>query len=77
MIRRGVRTLPARRRWCPLIEVDFLFGSQQRELQRTGRLMRAEHPESHDIIMTGVETQKYGKRLWMLQEKGLTVKIAA
>jgi DNA excision repair protein ERCC-3 len=60
-----------------VIEVDFLFGSRQQELQRTGRLMHAEHPERHDIIMTEGEMQKYGKRLWALQEKGFTVKVAA
>jgi DNA excision repair protein ERCC-3 len=60
-----------------VIEVDFLFGSRQQELQRTGRLMHAEKPERHDIVMTEAEMQKYGKRLWALQEKGFTVKIAA
>jgi hypothetical protein len=39
--------------------------------------MHAEHPERHDIIMTEGEMQKYGKRLWALQEKGFTVKICA
>jgi hypothetical protein len=29
----------------------------------------------HDIIMTEEELEKYGKRLWSLQEKGFTVKI--
>jgi hypothetical protein len=28
-------------------------------------------------IMTEGEMQKYGKRLWALQEKGFTVKVAA
>jgi superfamily II DNA or RNA helicase len=60
-----------------VIEVDFLFGSRQQQLQRTGRLMHAEKPERHDIVMTEAEMQKYGKRLWALQEKGFTVKIAA
>jgi len=59
-----------------VIEVDFLFGSRQQELQRTGRLLHADKPERHDIIMTEGEMQKYGKRLWALQEKGFTVKIA-
>jgi DNA excision repair protein ERCC-3 len=60
-----------------IVEVDFLFGSRQQELQRTGRLMHADHPERHDIIMTESEMQKYGKRLWALQEKGFTIKISS
>jgi hypothetical protein len=32
---------------------------------------------SADIILTEGEMQKYGKRLWALQEEGFTVKIAA
>ena len=36
-----------------IIEVDFLFGSRQQELQRTGRLMHSlEKDIRHDIIMT-------------------------
>ncbi len=60
-----------------VIEVDFLFGSRQQELQRTGRLMHADEPERHDIIMTEGEIQKHGKRLWALQEKGFTVKMVS
>ena len=60
-----------------VIEVDFLFGSRQQELQRTGRLMHGDEPERHDIIMTQGEIQKHGKRLWSLQEKGFTVKIVS
>lgn len=61
-----------------IIEVDFLFGSRQQELQRTGRLMHSEaDPKTmrHDIIMTEEEMRQYGKRLWSLQEKGFTVKV--
>lgn len=58
-----------------IIEVDFLFGSRQQELQRTGRLMHSEDAERHDIIMTESEMQSYGKRLWSLQEKGFTIKV--
>ena len=60
-----------------IIEVDFLFGSRQQELQRTGRLLHADKPERHDIIMTEGEMQKYGKWLWALQEKGFTIKVTA
>ncbi len=59
-----------------IIEVDFLFGSRQQELQRTGRLMHSEKTGlRHDIIMTEAEFSQYGKRLWALQEKGFTIKV--
>ncbi len=59
-----------------IIEIDFLFGSRQQELQRTGRLMHSEEKDvQHDIIMTEKEFESYGKRLWALQEKGFTVKV--
>ncbi len=59
-----------------IIEVDFLYGSRQQELQRTGRLMHSEEKKTqHDIIMTQEELESYGKRLWSLQEKGFTIKI--
>lgn len=51
--------------------------SRHQETQRTGWLMHAEKQERHDIIMTESEMQKYGKRLWALQEKGFTVKICS
>lgn len=60
----------------PTIEIDFLYGSRQQELQRTGRLMHSEEKDvRHDIIMTSQELESYGKRLWSLQEKGFTIKI--
>lgn len=59
-----------------IIEVDFLFGSRQQELQRTGRLMHSEAKNTkHDIIMTEQELSSYGKRLWALREKGFNIKI--
>lgn len=59
-----------------VIEVDFLFGSRQQELQRTGRLMHSQVQEpQHDIIMTRDELVKYGKRLYALQEKGFKIKM--
>lgn len=59
-----------------IIEVDFLFGSRQQEVQRTGRLMHSNASGlRHDIIMTQKEYDDYGKRLWGLQEKGFTVKV--
>ena len=59
-----------------IIEVDFLYGSRQQELQRTGRLMHSEADDlEHDIIMTEGEYEKFSKRLWALQEKGFTIKM--
>jgi len=59
-----------------IIEIDFLFGSRQQELQRTGRLMHSlEKDVKHDILMTRQELENYGKRLWSLQEKGFAIKI--
>jgi len=59
-----------------IIEIDFLFGSRQQELQRTGRLMHSlEKNTRHDILMTEKEFEKYGKRLWGLTEKGFTIKM--
>lgn len=58
-----------------IIEIDFLFGSRQQELQRSGRLLHSEDAERHDILMTELEFKQYGKRIWALQEKGFTIKI--
>ncbi len=61
-----------------IIEIDFLFGSRQQELQRTGRLMHSEKANvKHDILMTEKEISSYGKRLWSLQEKGFTIKMVS
>lgn len=59
-----------------IIEVDFLYGSRQQELQRTGRLMHSEVKDArHDIVMTRSEYERYGKRLWALQEKGFKIEL--
>ncbi len=58
-----------------IIEVEFLYGSKQQEIQRTGRLMHSLKAERHDIIMTEQEFESYGKRIWILQEKGFHVRI--
>lgn len=59
-----------------IIEIDFLFGSRQQELQRTGRLMHSDEKDvRHDIIFLERELEQYGKRLWALQEKGFTIKV--
>lgn len=64
-----------------VIEIDFLFGSQSQELQRTGRLFHSVEESAkgkgkqHDILMTGEEFDKYGKRLHALVEKGFKVNV--
>lgn len=60
-----------------VIEADFLFGSRQQELQRTGRLFHAEEHKRarHDIIMTREEFDNHGKRLHGLVEKGFKVNV--
>lgn len=58
-----------------IIEVEFLYGSKQQEIQRTGRLMHSLKAERHDIIMTEKEFEDYGKRIWILEEKGFHVKV--
>jgi len=59
-----------------IIEVDFLFGSRQQELQRLGRLMHSTSKDlKHYIIMTEQELSSHSKRLWALREKGFHVNI--
>lgn len=53
-----------------IIEVDFLYGSRSGELQKTGRLLHSKKAESHDILFTEEEFQRYKKRLFSLIEKG-------
>lgn len=56
-------------------ELHSIKENTEKELQRTGRLMHSDEAERHDIIMTEGEMQKFGKRLWALQEKGFTIKV--
>jgi DNA excision repair protein ERCC-3 len=58
-----------------IIEADFLYGSKREEVQRTGRLMHSEVGETHDILMTSEEFDKYGKRLHGLIEKGFRINL--
>ena len=54
-----------------IIEVDFLFGSRQQALQRTGRLLHSKLKTVHHILMTPTEYEKYKKRLMAYEGKGL------
>lgn len=59
-----------------IIETDFLFGSRGQQLQRYGRLLHSESGNcKHDIIFTEEEFDRYGKRLWSLQDKGVIIKL--
>jgi len=58
-----------------IIEADFLFGSRQQEIQRTGRLFHSVESGRHDIIMTQEEFDLYGKRLHALVERGFKINI--
>lgn len=60
-----------------VIEVDFLYGSRQQEVQRTGRLFHSNKGARHDIIMTQDEFNSYGKRLNALVERGFKVNVHA
>lgn len=61
-----------------IIEVDFLFGSRQQELQRLGRLMHSNQKDlAHYIIMTESELEQHSKRLWALREKGFHVRVSS
>ncbi|HEX8184359.1 MAG TPA: DEAD/DEAH box helicase family protein [Blastocatellia bacterium] len=56
-----------------IIEVDFLFGSRQQEIQRTGRLFHSLKKSRHDILMTKDEFDSHQKRLHGLVERGFKV----
>lgn len=59
-----------------IIEIDFLFGSRNQELQRTGRLMHSNSKnKKHDILMTEEEMARFGKRLYALREKGFKLNV--
>ena len=60
-----------------VIEVDFLYGSRQQEIQRTGRLFHSNVGARHDILMTEDEYNSYGKRLNALTERGFKVNVHA
>lgn len=57
-----------------VIEYDFLYGSRRQEAQRAGRVMHGEGSGEHIIMMTDEELNKYGKRLYSLEEQGFQIK---
>jgi len=58
-----------------VIEVEFLFGSRRQSSQRVGRLFHSRKEGKHYILMTYEEYKKYRKRLYVLMEKGIKVRI--
>lgn len=58
-----------------VIEVEFLFGSRRQSSQRVGRLFHSKKLGKHYILMTNEEYKKYKKRLYVLMEKGIKVKV--
>lgn len=58
------------------ISYNFLFGSRQEEAQFFGRLLHGQEGEGHHyILMTDEEYEKYGKRLYGIQEKGFKIQV--
>lgn len=58
------------------ISYNFLFGSRQEETQFFGRLLHGQGAEgTHHILMTDEEYDKYGKRIYGIQEKGFKIRI--
>jgi len=57
------------------ITYNFLFGSRQEETQFFGRLLHGEDEGHHILMMTDEEYEKYGKRIYGIQEKGFKIQI--
>lgn len=58
------------------ITYNFLFGSRQEETQFFGRLLHGKNKGEHIIMMTDEEYEKYGKRIYGIQEKGFKIRLA-
>lgn len=54
---------------------DFHFGSRQEETQFFGRLLHGDKEGVHYIFMTDEEIEKYGKRLYGIEEKGFKIHV--
>lgn len=59
------------------IEYDYLGQSRRQGIQRAGRLMHSDNDGDdsefngqHILMMTDDEAEKFGDRLWSLEEKG-------
>lgn len=58
-----------------IIEIDFLAGSRQQEVQRTGRLFHSDSNARHDVVMTREEFDRYHKRFHGLVEQGFKINV--
>lgn len=58
-----------------VIEYDFHGGSRRQEAQRVGRVMHGDGQGEHVIMMTDQEYEKYGSRLYSLEEQGFDLRI--
>lgn len=59
-----------------VIEFSFHHGSRAQSLQRFGRLLHADKPLQHTVMMTREEFSRYFKRLSALEEKGFDISIS-
>lgn len=58
-----------------VIEYQFHGGSRRQELQRAGRVMHSGGVGQHIVQMTDDEYEKYGRRLYSLEEKGMDIRL--
>lgn len=59
-----------------VVEYSFHGGSRRQELQRAGRVMHNDDENTngeHIVLMTDEEHEKYGNRLYSLEEKGFNI----
>jgi DNA excision repair protein ERCC-3 len=57
-----------------VIEYDFLGGSRRQEAQRVGRVMHSAVEGEHIILMTDEELHRFERRLYALEEQGLSIR---
>lgn len=58
-----------------VIEYKFHGGSRRQELQRAGRVMHSDGIGQHIVQMTDEEFDKFGSRLYSLEEKGMDIRV--
>lgn len=58
-----------------VIEYDFHGGSRRQELQRAGRVMHSDGIGQHIVQFTDEEYDKFGQRLYSLEEKGIDIRL--
>lgn len=57
-----------------VVEYDFLGGSRRQEAQRVGRVMHSSIEGVHIILMTDEELHRFERRLYALEEQGLSIR---